>query len=201
MIKPSKKHERPFRNPLICDVYWWASVEEVVFVSYVPRRIRWKVENGNTVAENTNNFPNFNKLAKFFFLSPLSVIALVCQATSIGEIEIVITKAISFQKSFKLKVFRALPPLQPWAGIEIVLSLALKFPELLVLCHGASFLPSSIHAVVVILTISPCDGSSVAKKEAFYSIKEDKDEQKEFETGPLSVLMQSVQQNTQVRHL
>ena len=36
------------------------------------------------------------------------------------------------------------------------------------------------------------------KKEAFYSIKEDKDEQKEFETGPLSVLMQSVQQNTQV---
>ena len=29
----------------------------------------------------------------------------------------------------------------------------------------------------------------------------DKDEQKEFETGPLSVLMQSVQQNTQVRHL
>jgi hypothetical protein len=43
--------------------------------------------------------------------------------------------------------------------------------------------------------------SSVAKKEAFYSIKEDKDEQKEFETGPLSVLMQSVQQNTQVRPL
>ena len=45
------------------------------------------------------------------------------------------------------------------------------------------------------------DGSSVAKKEAFYSIKEDKDEQKEFETGPLSVLMQSVQQNTQVKQL
>jgi hypothetical protein len=40
--------------------------------------------------------------------------------------------------------------------------------------------------------------SGVAKKEAFYSVKEDKDEQKEFETGPLSVLMQSVQQNTQV---
>jgi hypothetical protein len=40
--------------------------------------------------------------------------------------------------------------------------------------------------------------STVAKKEAFYSVKEDKDEQKEFETGPLSVLMQSVQQNTQV---
>ena len=42
------------------------------------------------------------------------------------------------------------------------------------------------------------NNSSIAKKEAFYSIKEDKDEQKEFETGPLSVLMQSVQQNTQV---
>jgi hypothetical protein len=27
---------------------------------------------------------------------------------------------------------------------------------------------------------------------------EEKDEQKEFETGPLSVLMQSVKQNTQV---
>lgn len=32
----------------------------------------------------------------------------------------------------------------------------------------------------------------------FYSTKEDKDEQKEFETGPMSVLMQSVKQNTQV---
>lgn len=82
----------------------------------------------------------------------------------------------------------------------MILSPSLKFPELLALCHGASFLPSSIHAVVVILTISPYNDSSVAKKEAFYSIKEDKDEQKEFETGPLSVLMQSVQQNTQVRH-
>jgi hypothetical protein len=30
-------------------------------------------------------------------------------------------------------------------------------------------------------------------------VKEDKDEQKEFETGPLSILMQSVKQNTQVR--
>lgn len=37
------------------------------------------------------------------------------------------------------------------------------------------------------------------KKEPFYSIKEDKDEQKEFETGPLSVLMHSVKHNTQVR--
>jgi hypothetical protein len=45
---------------------------------------------------------------------------------------------------------------------------------------------------------NPNSNSAVAKKEAFYSIKEDKDEQKEFETGPLSVLMQSVQQNTQV---
>jgi hypothetical protein len=38
------------------------------------------------------------------------------------------------------------------------------------------------------------------KKEGggFFSVKEDKDEQKEFETGPLSVLMQSVKQNTQV---
>ncbi|CAM9230270.1 unnamed protein product, partial [Ectocarpus fasciculatus] len=29
-------------------------------------------------------------------------------------------------------------------------------------------------------------------------VKEDKDEQKEFETGPLSILMNSVKQNTQV---
>lgn len=29
-------------------------------------------------------------------------------------------------------------------------------------------------------------------------MKEDRDEQKEFETGPLSVLMQSVKNNTQV---
>ena len=36
------------------------------------------------------------------------------------------------------------------------------------------------------------------KKDAFYSVKEDKDEAKEFETGPLSVLMYSVKQNTQV---
>jgi hypothetical protein len=36
------------------------------------------------------------------------------------------------------------------------------------------------------------------KKESFYSVKEDKDEQKEFETGPLSILMNSVKQNTQV---
>ena len=36
------------------------------------------------------------------------------------------------------------------------------------------------------------------KKETFWSVKEDKDEQKEFETGPLSVLMHSVKQNTQV---
>jgi len=40
--------------------------------------------------------------------------------------------------------------------------------------------------------------SSSDKKESFYSIKEDKDEQKEFETGPMSILMQSVKQNTQV---
>jgi hypothetical protein len=37
----------------------------------------------------------------------------------------------------------------------------------------------------------------------FFSSKdvtmEEKDEQKEFETGPLSVLMQSVKQNTQVK--
>jgi hypothetical protein len=37
------------------------------------------------------------------------------------------------------------------------------------------------------------------KKDSFFSVKEDKDEQKEFETGPLSILMQSVKQNTQVR--
>lgn len=37
------------------------------------------------------------------------------------------------------------------------------------------------------------------KKESFFSVKEDKDEQKEFETGPLSILMNSVKQNTQVR--
>ena len=36
------------------------------------------------------------------------------------------------------------------------------------------------------------------KKESFYSVKEDKDENKEFETGPMSILMQSVKQNTQV---
>jgi hypothetical protein len=30
-------------------------------------------------------------------------------------------------------------------------------------------------------------------------MNEDKDEQKEFETGPMSVLMHSVKQNTQVR--
>lgn len=35
------------------------------------------------------------------------------------------------------------------------------------------------------------------KKEGFYSVKEDKDEQKEFETGPMSILMNSVKQNTQ----
>ena len=39
------------------------------------------------------------------------------------------------------------------------------------------------------------------KKESFYSTKEDKDEQKEFETGPLSILMNSVKQNTQVLSL
>lgn len=38
------------------------------------------------------------------------------------------------------------------------------------------------------------------KKESFFAVKEDKDEQKEFETGPLSILMNSVKQNTQVRH-
>jgi len=39
------------------------------------------------------------------------------------------------------------------------------------------------------------------KKESFYSVKEDKDETKEFETGPLSILMQSVKQNTQVNFI
>ena len=35
-------------------------------------------------------------------------------------------------------------------------------------------------------------------QDEFYSSKEDKDEKEEFETGPLSVLMQSVKNNTQV---
>jgi small nuclear ribonucleoprotein D2 len=35
-------------------------------------------------------------------------------------------------------------------------------------------------------------------QDEYYAKKEDKDELKEFETGPLSVLMQSVKQNTQV---
>ena len=35
-------------------------------------------------------------------------------------------------------------------------------------------------------------------QEEFYASKEDKDEREEFETGPLSVLMQSVKNNTQV---
>lgn len=45
--------------------------------------------------------------------------------------------------------------------------------------------------------------SSAAGKGSFYSEKVDKDEEKEFETGPLSILMHSVKQNTQVdnRHL
>ena len=43
-----------------------------------------------------------------------------------------------------------------------------------------------------------CFFSITDKKESFYSVKEDKDEQKEFETGPLSILMNSVKQNTQV---
>lgn len=38
----------------------------------------------------------------------------------------------------------------------------------------------------------------MAQKESFYSVKVDKDEEKEFETGPLSILMHSVKQNTQV---
>jgi hypothetical protein len=40
--------------------------------------------------------------------------------------------------------------------------------------------------------------SSAAGKGSFYSEKVDKDEEKEFETGPLSILMHSVKQNTQV---
>jgi small nuclear ribonucleoprotein D2 len=39
---------------------------------------------------------------------------------------------------------------------------------------------------------------SAAGKGSFYSEKVDKDEEKEFETGPLSILMHSVKQNTQV---
>lgn len=35
-------------------------------------------------------------------------------------------------------------------------------------------------------------------KDDFYQTKEDKDEKEEFETGPLSVLMQSVKNNMQV---
>ena len=35
-------------------------------------------------------------------------------------------------------------------------------------------------------------------KGSFFSEKEDKDEQQEFETGPMSILMQSVKMNTQV---
>lgn len=38
----------------------------------------------------------------------------------------------------------------------------------------------------------------MAGKGSFYSEKVDKDEEKEFETGPLSILMHSVKQNTQV---
>jgi small nuclear ribonucleoprotein D2 len=38
----------------------------------------------------------------------------------------------------------------------------------------------------------------MAQKESFFSVKVDKDEEKEFETGPLSILMHSVKQNTQV---
>jgi hypothetical protein len=41
---------------------------------------------------------------------------------------------------------------------------------------------------------------SAAGKGSFYSEKVDKDEEKEFETGPLSILMHSVKQNTQVIH-
>ena len=37
-----------------------------------------------------------------------------------------------------------------------------------------------------------------AAKESFYSVKVDKDEEKEFETGPLSILWQSVKENNQV---
>ena len=35
-------------------------------------------------------------------------------------------------------------------------------------------------------------------QDEYYTTKEDKDEKEEFETGPLSVLMQSVKNNTQV---
>jgi small nuclear ribonucleoprotein D2 len=38
----------------------------------------------------------------------------------------------------------------------------------------------------------------MAAKESFYSVKVDKDEEKEFETGPLSILWQSVKENNQV---
>mmetsp|Transcript_17318 Transcript_17318/g.28967 ORF Transcript_17318/g.28967 Transcript_17318/m.28967 type:complete len:112 (-) Transcript_17318:94-429(-) len=37
-----------------------------------------------------------------------------------------------------------------------------------------------------------------AAKESFYSVKVDKDEEKEFETGPLSILWRSVKENNQV---
>lgn len=40
----------------------------------------------------------------------------------------------------------------------------------------------------------------MAGKGSFYSEKVDKDEEKEFETGPLSILMHSVKQNTQVNY-
>ena len=40
--------------------------------------------------------------------------------------------------------------------------------------------------------------SSEKKESSFWSVKEDKDEAKEFETGPMSVLLQSVKSNSQV---
>ncbi len=63
-----------------------------------------------------------------------------------------------------------------------------------------------IHALILISsTFCTCSilcssSATATKKESFYSEKEEKDEQKEFETGPLSILMNSVKQNTQVNN-
>lgn len=57
---------------------------------------------------------------------------------------------------------------------------------------------STILLINVVFVVVYCNVSISDKKEPFFSVKEDKDEQKEFETGPLSILMQSVKQNTQV---
>ena len=56
----------------------------------------------------------------------------------------------------------------------------------------------SHSSTLPLCSIFPSSSATATKKESFYSEKEDKDEQKEFETGPLSILMNSVKQNTQV---